>query len=119
MTALHFEALNGHHRNVKTLLNKGAEKNAEARYNYKRGYTPIILAAKEGHREIVDILIRYDANVEQETEDGYNAILWAAKEQKRDVLSRLVKYYQTKSGGIENLLMNSYTDIQKIHNCNQ
>jgi len=118
MTALHLEASSGHLQNVKDLLKRGADKNAKARYNFKRNYTPIILAAKEGHKAIVEVLIEKNANVEQETEDGYNAILWAAKERHRDVVKALLDYYQrAKSDGLANLFMDSFRDAQRLGSC--
>ena len=118
MTALHFEASNGHLQNVKDLLKRGADKNARARYNFKRNYTPIILAAKEGHKAIVEVLISKNADVEQETEDGYNAILWAAKQRHRDVVKALLDYYETaKSDGVANLFMDSFRDAQRLQSC--
>jgi len=116
-TALHLEASNGHLQNVKDLLKNGAEVNAEARYDFKEKYTPIILAAKEGHKDVVDHLIRSNANVEQEAEDGYNAILWATQQRHRDVVSSLIDYYKRKSDGLANLFINSFNDIQKLKKC--
>ena len=105
MTVLHYEALNGHFNNVKALLAKGAEIDAEARYNFHGKYTPMIFAAKEGRTRIVDSLIKNDANVEQKTEDGYNAILWAAHEGHKNATLRLIRYYQPKKYAMQPTLL--------------
>jgi hypothetical protein len=59
---------------VKLLLAKGAEVNAQD----KRGRTALIVASKDGYREVVQILLAYGADVNGRDKKGNTALDWAS-----------------------------------------
>mmetsp|Transcript_10732 Transcript_10732/g.20137 ORF Transcript_10732/g.20137 Transcript_10732/m.20137 type:complete len:140 (+) Transcript_10732:1637-2056(+) len=70
-------------RKVKTLIDYH-DVSSEAFYGKKknakgRGITPIIIAARSGHIDIVSTLITLGANVQQEDRNQWNALHWACK----------------------------------------
>lgn len=61
-TPLHFAAKNGYYKICKLLLEHGADPNAKGKIEGKLsliGYTPLALAKKQKHRDIVQLLKQY------------------------------------------------------------
>jgi len=106
-TALMYACANGHTDCAQILLSAGADPNALARvdntemlekmkkidnhFQYRRGVrenldweelsegkTPIHIAARHNHYEIVEILYRYGADVSARDDRGFTAMYWAA-----------------------------------------
>jgi ankyrin repeat protein len=75
-TALHWAALWGHGEIVALLLEQGAQANGRD----ASGETPIMLACKEGHLAVVEMLLRHvGGQALQQTDDkGRTALHWAS-----------------------------------------
>lgn len=90
MTRLMHAADEGKVKEVEDLLLRGADPNKPAD-NFQEPYTPLMLAAYQGHVEVVQRLIKGGASVDREEEgDGWTALLFAAKEGNSDVVSLLL-----------------------------
>jgi len=59
----------------KAMIEHGADVNAKDNY----GYTVLILAARNGHTEIVELLIERGADIEAMNNDGNTALIQAAR----------------------------------------
>ena len=83
---LYHAAWQGDARIVKILLEAGAEPN---KFRLGRTPSPVLTAAREGHLEVVKLLVAYGS--ELGTEDGDNSpLLWAAAYGHADVVDYLV-----------------------------
>ncbi|MEP7117423.1 MAG: ankyrin repeat domain-containing protein, partial [Acidobacteriota bacterium] len=76
MTALHWAAMNGSTELVAFLLQAGADPNPATRVG---GYTPLLLAAKQGHGAVVDRLLAGGATAGAGTDNGTTALMFAAQ----------------------------------------
>ena len=92
-SALRSAGLDGNIEAVKQHLAAGAEVNAKD----EDGWTPLHLAAEEGHKEIAELLIDKGADVNVGEEEAYtpldHATLWGHKE-----TSDLLRKHGGKSG---------------------
>ena len=115
ISALHLEAQNGHLQNVQDILQQADNIDALTPYNFKKGYTPLIFAAMEGHKQVVSLLLQSGADIRLKTQDRYNAILWAAKNKHEDVVKEIIKKgYGNQSA---KLFVDSFDDVSAIK-CN-
>jgi ankyrin repeat protein len=55
------------------------------------GYTALMLAARAGHTEMVDLLIQVGADIEVVGKYGYTALMWAAKNRHNEIITLLLK----------------------------
>jgi uncharacterized protein len=75
MTALHWAAMNGDATLATTLLRAGASAKAATRIN---GYTPLMLAARQGHGAAVEALLTGGADPTAATDNGVTPLMFAA-----------------------------------------
>jgi uncharacterized protein len=75
MTALHWAATKGDLRLADLVLNAGANVNAATRLG---GYTPLLLAARGGHYDMLRTLIRAGATLAPTTATGVTPLMLAA-----------------------------------------
>ena len=74
-TALLTAAFEGNFKNVKNLIEKGADVNVEK----KDGKTALLLASGNSNGlQIVQYLIQNGAKINAQTKDGYSPLMWAA-----------------------------------------
>jgi hypothetical protein len=96
-TALHVATYEPHYDCIKFLLQHGACTNLRVRegacghYSLVEGYTPLMLATKQGHA-VVALLLEHDAVVDAETECGHTALMLAAKQDHVAVVALLLKH---------------------------
>ena len=76
MTALHWAAMNGSTELAALLLQAGANPNPSTRVG---GYTPLLLAAKQGHGAVVGALLEGGATAATATDNGTTALMFAAQ----------------------------------------
>lgn len=89
-------ARNGHADTVQFLIGEKVDIN-EA--NKTTGETALILAVKENHLEIVDLLMNHRANNNIRDHTGYSALDWASQQGNRDILPIVMG---TPSGDVVN-----------------
>ena len=82
-------AQRGDLESVQLLLSRGANVN----WASESGYTPLITAAVFGHKEVVEELLRWNANVHAEMlSDGVEtALVFAARQDKENVIPPLIR----------------------------
>ncbi len=87
-------ALNGHLEATKALIQAGASVNL----GDKGGYSAMMLAASNNHAEIVGLLLKHGADVNQvENTSGWTALIWAAKQGHLETIKILLDN-QAESG---------------------
>ena len=74
---------------LKNLLKRGAQVNAKDRLKY--GQTPLMLASKHGHLEILNELIDHGADIDDTNIDGYSAIIIATENGHTKIVEQLIK----------------------------
>ena len=73
---------------VRELVNRGADVNAEDGDNW----TPLLFAAKEGHRDVVQFLLEQGgADLEHRDMGGWTALMWAAYKGHAEVVALLLE----------------------------
>lgn len=87
-TALHLAAQHGQSSMVRLLLNHGANIETAS----EGGWTPLLIAAKAGHSDVVDALLAANvpANVNARTSSGMTALHWAAENGHTLVVRRIL-----------------------------
>jgi len=81
-------------------LNDALDKGADIECRYMGGCTPLILAAYEGHKGVVELLIKRNANVNAvETESNWTALIYAIAYDHKEIAELLLPL----SGGLEGL----------------
>jgi len=68
-------AASGDRAEVITLLDEGASPNVHARDDW----TPLTIAAREGHADVVQLLLERGASVNLAEGGGHTALFWARK----------------------------------------
>src|SRR5207237_5954105 len=89
-TALFIAAYHNHYSIAKTLLNHLSTKVDLADVN---GYTPLFVAAKNGSKRMVSLLLQYKANPEITCNEKTNAITIAAIKEKIAILMLFAKHH--------------------------
>eukprot|EP01038_Epipyxis_sp_PR26KG_P011037 gene11037-14820_t len=64
----------------------------DANYRDKKGMSAIMIAAQEGHMDIIFLLISLGCDVNDKTNEGSSAIMFAAQKGHVDVISLLISY---------------------------
>ena len=115
-TALLYASANGHKDIVQILVLNNANVNAKANGNYRdliattridhndaggvrffdihkteKGRTALILAADKGYKEIVDILLENNADVNAKDNNGWTALILAAENGHKDIVIILLQ----------------------------
>ncbi|KAI0220924.1 E3 ubiquitin-protein ligase MIB2 [Lamellibrachia satsuma] len=95
--ALHLAALNGHFDVTQTLMGK-----ADLEVKNNRHQTALLLAASQGHTELIELLVANNADVNAWNEDGDTTLHVVLSRSLRDNLSRApiiaeIKSKQTKA----------------------
>lgn len=84
-SALHYAAFGGSAPVVTYLIGKGAEKNSVA----PNGYTPLMLAARDGQVEAAKALLFEDADADFRNSAGETAMIVAERRKKPEVIELL------------------------------
>ena len=87
-TPLHVAIKSGRRGIVERLLNKGADINTLA-----EGHNALSLAAAEGHAEIVELLIRFNADINFRGGCGATPLIFAAEHGHQNVIDVLLKHH--------------------------
>jgi ankyrin repeat protein len=80
-------SLEQHIKNVKLLLDQGANANIQSEF----GVTPLMGAALLGDQKICELLIAYGANVNAQDKGGRNALSRSIEEGHKEVCKLLIK----------------------------
>ena len=73
---------------VRLLLAKGADVDEID----KEGQTALILAASEGHREVVRLLLEKNPNLRTRDKNGWTAAMWAQSIRNKDIIELMEKH---------------------------
>jgi len=87
MTALHWAAQKGDLELAQTLLYAGANLRATTRVG---GYTPLLIASRNGHAALVDALLAGGADPNLATSNGATPLMMAAQGGNADVVKALI-----------------------------
>jgi uncharacterized protein len=87
MTALHWAAQKGDLDLAQTLLYAGANVRATTRVG---GYTPLLIASRNGHAALVDALLANGADPNLATSNGATPLMMAAQGGNADVVKALI-----------------------------
>ncbi|HVB38562.1 MAG TPA: ankyrin repeat domain-containing protein [Vicinamibacterales bacterium] len=89
MTALHWASVNGDVPLAQMLIYAGADLEASTRID---GYTPLDLAARNGHAAVVDALLTSGASAKAATIDGTTPLMLAAEAGNEDAVTALIAH---------------------------
>jgi ankyrin repeat protein len=92
---------------VKHLITEGADVNAKR----NDGWTALILASRNGHKEVAQLLLAKGADVNLKTNNGVTALMYASighKEIVQALLDKGADVNETDEGGSTALMMASY-----------
>ena len=73
---------------VKMLIDAGANIESKS----LSGLTPLLYAARYGHKDVAEILLKAGANINAEDNDGWNALHYAIHHKRKDLEILLKKY---------------------------
>ncbi|MBX3302795.1 MAG: ankyrin repeat domain-containing protein [Nitrospira sp.] len=108
-------AAEGNVLRVQTLLEQGVTAQAAD----ERGITPLLLAAKHGHREVAALLLEQGATTNYARQDGVTPLFVAVQEGRRDIVALLLEKGadvndQARIGGVTPLHIGAYKGDQAI-----
>ena len=69
-------------------MKKGADKNAKDKYKN----TALMIAAGNGHEEVVKLLLEKGADINAENRDGKNALMFAAENRHKEIVELIKRY---------------------------
>ena len=78
MTGLHYAATKGNYKDVMHLLDKMDTKDYSIDETNKHGDSALLVAAKEGNKDVVDLILRKGGSFDITNLDGMNIVLSAA-----------------------------------------
>eukprot|EP00118_Oscarella_pearsei_P009022 m.49460 g.49460 ORF g.49460 m.49460 type:complete len:1662 (+) comp33992_c0_seq1:255-5240(+) len=102
-TPLMFAALGGHTVVAERLLKRRAKVNVPSGSNND---IPLTSACWKGHRNVVELLLTYESNLEHRTKDGCTPLMLAAREGHYDVAELILRHggkVNTPSGSESNI----------------
>lgn len=76
-------------KEIKLILKQGADVNAKN----KVGYTPLKYAMKYENYKIMDLLVKYGADVAMRTDHGVTVLHWGSLLVKPKIIVRLIEKY--------------------------
>ncbi|XP_006023682.1 ankyrin repeat, SAM and basic leucine zipper domain-containing protein 1 isoform X2 [Alligator sinensis] len=84
---------------VELLLSRNANPSVACR----KKMSPLMYAAREGHPQVVALLVAHGSQINGQDENGYTALMWAARQGHKRVIFKLLelgadKSLQTKDG---------------------
>ena len=88
---LHKAASDGNIQHVKSLIEHAEDINALSGFRNSTKYTPLMLAAKNGHMEVVQYLHQHGANITIKDSQQFNALYYAADNGHLDVVKYLIE----------------------------
>ena len=89
---LHKAASDGNIQHVKSLIEHAEDINAMSGFRNHTKYTPLMLAAKNGHIEVVQYLHQHGANITIKDFLQFNALYYAADNGHLDVVKYLIEH---------------------------
>ena len=116
-TALLTAAFEGNLKNVKNLIEKGADVNVEK----KDGKTALLLASGNSNGlQIIQYLIQNGAKINAQTKDGYSPLMWAAYNGNTKIVKELIKVVYLREKFLpwfnpQKKVPNSYPQLFKIN----
>ncbi|XP_023964749.3 ankyrin repeat, SAM and basic leucine zipper domain-containing protein 1 isoform X5 [Chrysemys picta bellii] len=80
-----------------------AGSSGSCRTSRRKQMTPLMYAAREGHRQVVALLVASGSQINAQDENGYTALTWASHQGHKNVVLKLLelgadKTLQTKDG---------------------
>ena len=88
---LHKAASDGNIQHVKSLIEHAEDINAMSGFRNTTKYSPLMLAAKNGHMEVVQYLHQHGANITIKDSQQFNALYYAADNGHLDVVKYLIE----------------------------
>jgi ankyrin repeat protein len=88
---LHKAASDGNIQHVKSLIEHAEDINAMSGFRNSTKYTPLMLAAKNGHLEVVQYLHQHGANITIKDSQQFNALYYAAENGHLEVVKYLIE----------------------------
>uniref|UniRef100_A0A8C8RK80 Ankyrin repeat, SAM and basic leucine zipper domain-containing protein 1 n=1 Tax=Pelusios castaneus TaxID=367368 RepID=A0A8C8RK80_9SAUR len=74
-------------KSVELLLSRNANPNVTCR----KKMTPLMYAAREGHPQVVALLVAYGSQINAQDENGYTALTWASRQGHKYVVFKLLE----------------------------
>lgn len=71
---------------------KMLNRNFEVDFQNNQGYSPLMLASRNGNKESVKVLLENKANIDLQNCEGKTALHFAAESKKRDIVNLLIAY---------------------------
>lgn len=75
---------------VAKLLSKGADVNVRSNVKNKNNGTALVLAAKEGHKAVCELLLKHNAAIDARSDAGWTALIEAASENHKEICKLLI-----------------------------
>ena len=86
-TSLHMAALSGDTAQTQSLIQVGVDVNGRM----TRNWTPLMVAAKYGHTEVMDLLIKNKAEIDLLDQDGNSALILAVTSNQVEAVKLLLQ----------------------------
>ncbi len=74
-------------KEIEVLIQQGADVNIKS----GKGNTALVIASKNGYKDVVEVLLEGGADVHQKDNDGYTALIWAAEKGHKGIVEMLLQ----------------------------